>query len=323
MTTDALVHHFVAPAEGRLDRLVADELPTLSRTRARRLIEEGGVRLAGVRATHASQLAVPGEAIEVTLPEPAAELDTSESHLVVLYEDEHTLVIDKDPGLVVHPAPGLAEVTLVDIVRARYPEVREIDDGDRPGIVHRLDRETSGVMVVAKSAEAQFMLKEQWRDREPMKVYLALVEGAVSPSAGIIEAPLGPDPMRPGRRAVIEGGQSARSEYRVLEQYGAEAALLEVHIYTGRTHQIRVHMAAVGYPVLADAQYGRTSEHIDRQALHAWRLGFTLASTGERRTFEAPLREDMARAIEVLRARHGVAARPLPALPTAGRGGSR
>ncbi len=323
MTSSAMVHSFTAPAEGRLDRLVADELPELSRTRARRLIEEGGVRLGGVRATHASQLAIPGDAIEVTLPEPAADLDTSAEPLVILYEDEQTLVIDKEPGLVVHPAPGLIEITLVDIVRARYPEVREIDDGDRPGIVHRLDRDTSGVMVVAKSAEAQHMLKEQWRDREPMKVYLALVAGAVTPPAGIIEAPLGPDPMRPGKRAVVEGGQSARSEYRVLEQYGDEAALLEVQIYTGRTHQIRVHMAAVGFAVLADQQYGQPSEYIGRQALHAWRLGFTLASTGERRTFEAPLRPDMARAIDLLRARHGVTPRPLPALATSGRGGSR
>ncbi len=266
----------------------------------------------------------------MTIPEPARPLEAARADaaaLEILYEDEHTLVIDKVPGLVVHPAPGLEEVTLVDIVRERYPEVREIDDSDRPGVVHRLDRDTSGVMVVAKSAEAQHMLKEQWREREPSKVYLALVEGNVDPPAGIIEAPLGPDPTRPSRRAVIEGGQSARSEYRVLEQYGDEAALLQVTIFTGRTHQIRVHMAAVGHPVLADTLYGHTSEHIQRQALHAWRLGFTLASTGERRTFEAPVPADLQRAIETLRARHGVAARPLPSLQTSsrpsGRGGSR
>lgn len=323
MTAVPLVHRFVAPSEGRLDRLVADELPALSRTRARRLIEEGGVRLGGMLATHASQLAVPGDAIEVTLPEAAEAPDTSGYALEILYEDEHTLVIDKDPGLVVHPAPGLDEATLVDIVRARYPEVREIDDSDRPGVVHRLDRDTSGVMVVAKSASAQHMLKEQWREREPSKVYLAIVEGAVTPPAGIIEAPLAADPSRPGRRAVIEGGQSARSEFRVLEQYGSEAAFVEVQIYTGRTHQIRVHMAAIGFPVVGDSMYGHASELIGRQALHAWRLGFTLASTGERRLFEAPLREDMARALDVLRARHGVEARPLPPPPTAGRGGAR
>jgi 23S rRNA pseudouridine1911/1915/1917 synthase len=315
---------FLTTSEGRLDRAVADALPELSRTRARRLIEEGAVRVGGVVATQASQLTTAGMEIEVALPasEPR-EAAGAEFDLEVLYEDEHTLVIDKPPGLVVHPAPGLDEVTLVDIVRQRYPEVREIDDSDRPGVVHRLDRDTSGVMVVAKSAEAQHMLKEQWREREPSKIYLAIVEGEVDPPAGIIEAPLGADPTRPGRRAVIEGGQSARSEYRVLEQYGDEAALVLVEIYTGRTHQIRVHMAVVGHPVLADTLYGRASDLIPRQALHAWRLGFTLASTGERRSFEAHVPDDFTRALEALRDRHSVAARPLPALATHRRGSSR
>ncbi len=316
------VHRFAARAADRLDRVIADAIPDVSRTRARKLIEDGAVTLGDAVVTRASQLAAEGDVVAVAIPpEPTLPAGVPDG-LTVLYEDEHTLVIDKVPGLVVHPAPGLHEITLVDIVRARYPEVREIDDSDRPGVVHRLDRDTSGVMVVAKSAEAQHMLKEQWREREPSKVYLALVEGAPDPAAGIIEAPLGQDPMRPGRRAVIEGGQSARSEYRVLEQYGDEAALLLVTIFTGRTHQIRVHMAAVGYPVIADVMYGRPAELIGRQALHAWRLGFTLASTGERRTFEAPVPADLQRAIDALRERHGLPARALPALHTA-RGGSR
>lgn len=328
--TEGAPRRFTAATSDRLDRVIADAIPELSRTRARRLIEEGAVRLADAVATHASQLTTAGDEVAVTIPESARDVTAgveSAVPLTILYEDEQTLVIDKAPGLVVHPAPGLDEVTLVDIVRARYPEVREIDDSDRPGVVHRLDRDTSGAMVVAKSAEAQHMLKEQWREREPSKVYLAIVEGFVDPPAGIIEAPLGPDPTRPSRRAVVEGGQSARSEYRLLEQYGDEAALLQVTIFTGRTHQIRVHMAAVGHPVLADMLYGHPSEHIGRQALHAWRLGFTLASTGERRMFEAPVPADIERAIEALRARHGVAARPLPAphpsSRASGRGGSR
>jgi 23S rRNA pseudouridine1911/1915/1917 synthase len=256
-----------------------------------------------------------GAAIEVEVPESGGTLDASTAApLVILYEDEHTLVLDKAPALVVHPAPGLHELTLVEIVRARYPEVHELDETDRPGVVHRLDRDTSGVMVMAKSAEAQHMLKEQWREREPTKIYLALVEGAVDPPAGIIEAPLAADPTRPGKRAVVEGGQSARSEYRVLEQYSDEAALVEVRIFTGRTHQIRVHMEAVGHAVVADQLYGSASELIGRQALHAWRLAFTLASTGERRTFEAPVPADLTAAIDALRARHGVEAKPLPPL---------
>lgn len=320
------VRRFLAEHDDRLDRLVAAALPQFSRTRARRLIEEGGVRVGGTVVERASHLAATGDVIEVTLPpvdtsHDAETILANATPLVVLYEDEHTLVIDKAAGIVVHPAPGLDEVTLIEVVRARYHEVRDIDDSDRPGVVHRLDRDTSGVMVFAKSAAAQHMLKEQWRERESTKVYLALVEGIVEPSAGIIEAPLGPDATRPGRRAVIEGGQSARSEYRVLEQYGGEAALVEVRIYTGRTHQIRVHMQAVGTPVVADTLYGRTSELISRQALHAWYLGFTLASTGERREFEADVPPDLEAAIATLRARHDAPSKPLA--PSLARGASR
>ena len=161
-------------------------------------------------------------------------------------------------------------------------------------------------MVFAKSAVALELLKKQWRERETLKLYLALVEGRVEPPEGIIEAPLGPDPDDPRRRAVVEGGQAARSQYRVREQYEDEAALLEVQIFTGRTHQIRVHLAAIGHPVVGDRVYGATSRLIQRQALHACRLGFTLASTGEWREFEAPMPEDMRRAAQTLRARHGI-----------------
>jgi 23S rRNA pseudouridine1911/1915/1917 synthase len=320
------IRRFEAEREDRLDRLVATALPELSRTRARRLFEEGAVRVGGQLVERASHMAVAGDAIEVTLPPPdvalgAAAILASTEPLVVLYEDEHTLVIDKAAGIVVHPAPGLDELTLIEVVRALYPEVRDIDDSDRPGVVHRLDRDTSGVMVFAKSAAAQHMLKEQWRERESTKVYLALVEGVVEPPAGIIEAPLGPDATRPGRRAVIEGGQSARSEYRVLEQYGTQAALIEVRIYTGRTHQSRVHMQAGGHPVVGDTLYGRWSELFGRQALHAGYLGFTLASTGERREFEAAVPADLEAAIAALRSAHSVPSKSLA--PSLARGGQR
>ncbi|MDP6605167.1 MAG: RluA family pseudouridine synthase [Dehalococcoidia bacterium] len=297
---------FTATEAGRIDRVVAAALPELSRSQARRLIEDGAVAIEGAIVTRPGHATSAGATIEVELPVvPDLDLLAADVPLRVLYEDEETLVIDKTPGLIVHPAPGVTGVTLINAVRARYPEVREID-GDRPGVVHRLDRDTSGAMVFAKTETAAQVLKDQWRERETLKRYLALVEGEVDPPEGAIEALLGPDPTNPRRRAVVEDGQSARSLFRVLEQYGAEAALVEVEIHTGRTHQIRVHMAAIGHPVCGDALYGHRSPLIERQALHAIRLGFTLASTGEWREFEAPVPDDINHAIGTLRARHGV-----------------
>jgi 23S rRNA pseudouridine1911/1915/1917 synthase len=312
------VRRFLAPRSDRLDRLVATEVPELSRAQARRLVEEGAVTVAGEPERRPSHAVQPDAPIEVALPvlhDPLSrEADrlAAEVPLPLLYEDEETLVIDKPAGLVVHPRDGVMGVTLVNVVRARYPEVRQIGDGNRPGVVHRLDRDTSGAMAYAKSLAAQEALKAQWKARETLKLYLALVEGELDPRAGIIDAPLGPDPTNPSRQAVVERGSSALSEYRVLEQYGTEAALLSVRIQTGRTHQIRVHLAAVGHPVVGDWLYGDHSELIDRQALHAARLGFVLPSTGEWREFEAPLPEDMERALAELRLRHGVAAAAVP-----------
>ena len=306
---------FVAPAEDRLDRVVTAAMPALSRSQVRRLIEDGHVTVEGVVAERASTPIAPGTHIRVDQPMLRnLDLAADEVPLSILYEDEETLVLDKQPGVLVHPREGLHEVTLINAVRARYPEVREINDSGRGGVVHRLDRDTSGVIVFAKSEASQYALKEQWRQRETTKQYLAIVEGRPVPAEGIIDAPLGPDPADPRRRAVVEQGQSARSEYRVLEQYGDEAALVLVRIYTGRTHQIRVHMQAIGHPVIADRVYGRPSPHIDRQALHAWRLGVTLASNGAWREFVAPLPEDLRAAIRSLRTRYDVAPSEIGAL---------
>jgi 23S rRNA pseudouridine1911/1915/1917 synthase len=299
------VTEFTAAEEGRLDVAVVSRLPALSRSQARRLIEDGRVLVDGVPVTKAGASIAAGATICVD--EPAGPDITREAAAVpldILFQDEQTLVLNKQPGLVVHPRDGVQEATLIDAVRVRYPEVAEIDDTDRGGIVHRLDRDTSGVIALAKSAESQAVLKDQWRNRETQKIYLAIVEGRLDLPEGIIEAPLGPDPDDPRRRAVVEEGQYARSQYRVLEQYGDEAALVEVRIFTGRTHQIRVHMLAIGHPVMGDFLYGRPSERIGRQALHAWRLGFVLASTGQPRTFEAPIPQDIADAVRALRADH-------------------
>jgi 23S rRNA pseudouridine1911/1915/1917 synthase len=300
---------FEVEVDGRLDRAVVAAMPELSRSQVRRLIEEGRVSIGGQEALKAATTVVAGARVEVDPPVvPNLDLVAEDVPLDVLYEDEETLVLNKQAGLIIHPRPGMNAVTLINAVRVRYPQVREIDDTDRGGIVHRLDRDTSGAIVLAKSEASQGALKEQWRNRETLKLYLALVAGYVTPLEGIIDAPLGPDPIAPRRRAVVEDGQTARSQYRVREQYGDEAALLEVQIYTGRTHQIRVHLPAIGHPVLGDKMYGEPSSYIERQALHAYRLGFTLASTGEWREFVAPVPDDFAAAVRTLRAKHIVEA---------------
>ncbi len=296
----------------RLDRLMADAVPDVSRSQAHKLIEQGFVSIDGARAARPGHTVAAGATVEVCLPDRGVDPEAAAAlPLHVLYEDEHAVIIDKQAGLIVHPVPGLTGVTLVDAMRARYPEVAAIDS-DRPGVVHRLDRETSGVLAYARTAIAQQTLKDQWRARETLKLYIAIAQGRVEPAAGIIDAPLGHDPADPRRRAVIEDGDRAYSEYRVLEQYGDEAALLEVRIQTGRTHQIRVHLEAIGHPVLGDSLYGQASELIGRQALHAWRLGLRLPSTGEWREFEAPIPADMTAAIEALRHRHAVAPHSTP-----------
>ncbi|GMU39913.1 MAG: putative RNA pseudouridine synthase [Chloroflexota bacterium] len=305
------VTRFVVAEDARLDLAVTAQMPALSRSQVRRLIEAGKVEVDGAPVLKPGVTVAAGVAVAVEEPTLRdMDLAAADVPLRILYEDEQTLVLDKQPGLIVHPREGVPEVTLINAVRARYPEVREIDDSDRGGIVHRLDRDTSGVIALAKSEESQAALKDQWRNRETSKTYLALLEGRVEPPRGIVEAPLGADPEAPHKRAVVEHGQYARSEYRVLEQYGDEAALVLVDIFTGRTHQIRVHMAAVGHPVVADTLYGRESSLIARQALHAWRLGFTLASNGAWRVFEAPLPKDMRRAVRALRTKHQVAPCP-------------
>lgn len=294
---------FEVGTPGRLDLAVVRHIPALSRAQVRRLIEAGCVAIDGTPALKPGVAVSAGQQVCVEEPVlPDLDLAAASIPLDILFEDEETLVVNKQPGLVVHPREGVHEATLINAVRSRYPEVAEIDDSNRGGIVHRLDRDTSGVIALAKSTESQAVLKDQWRNRETEKYYLAIVAGRPDLSEGIIDAPLGPDPDDPRRRAVVEVGQSARSQYRVLEQYGDEAALCEVRIFTGRTHQIRVHMLAIGHPIIGDFLYGQASARIGRQALHAWRLRFALASTGEWRTFEAPIPEDLREAIRTLRA---------------------
>lgn len=290
--------------QGRIDRYLAQRFPSLTRSAVQRLIAEGKVLVNG-QPTRASYQPAPGDAVTVRLPEEEPSLPQPETMpLTVVYEDEHLLVIEKPAGMAVHPGAGRASGTLVNALLAHRPDIVRADlDPVRPGIVHRLDRETSGLLVVAARRDVQAALQAAFKRRDVHKVYLALVHGALYPERAAIEAPIGRDPIHRRRMAVLaEGGRHARTEYVVREMFG-EYTLVEATLVTGRTHQIRVHMASIGHPVVGDRVYGRRREaiRVPRQFLHAWRLTFQHPARREEMAFEAPLPPDLAAVLDDLR----------------------
>lgn len=261
-----------------------------------KLIEDGNVTVNGKPARPSLKL-LAGDQINVTIPPPTpSRLIPENIPLKVIYEDEDLLVVDKPAGLAVHPAPGHYTHTLVHAVLAHVPEI-DSGETDRPGIVHRLDKDTSGLIIIAKNNKAHMELSEQFKDRSVTKVYQALVHGLLKPEQGVIEASIGRHPRDRKRMAVVSRGREARTEYRVI-QYFDGYTLLEVRPKTGRTHQIRVHLAAIGYPVVGDRIYGGGSDLLDRQFLHACKLGFRLPSNGEYREFQSDLPPDLAQALQ-------------------------
>ncbi len=305
----------------RLDRAVAAHLPEVSRSYASNLIERGAVSVNGAAALKASHRLTAGDLIAVELPAPAPSgLAAEKIPLSIVYEDSDLLVVDKPAGMVVHPAPGHRGGTLVNALLAHVPNL-ELDMGDeaRPGIVHRLDKDTSGLIVVAKRRAAHEALSRQMAARTMHKEYLAVVRGKPQPPAAVIEAPIARDPNNRQRMAVVEGGRPARTHYTV-EQAFDRYSLVSCTLETGRTHQIRVHMAAIGHAILGDAVYGKGTlkdaaalgmsgagaEAGGRQFLHAHKLGFTMPSTGEWREFESPLPRELARVLAQLQRRSGM-----------------
>ena len=284
----------------RLDHFLAAKMPEHSRSRIQAWIEEGRVRVNGV-VKKASWKVRAGETVEA---EPAAppplRAFPEEIPLDVLYEDEAVAAIHKPAGLVVHAGAGCASGTLVNALLARYGRLSETGDPLRPGIVHRLDKGTSGVILVARTDAAHRALAAQFAARTVEKVYLALVEGRVAQEAGVIDRPIERDPARRTRMTARTGrGRAAHTEFRVLERF-ERFTLLEVRIRTGRTHQIRVHLASMGHPVAGDTLYGAAARPAGlgppgRPWLHAWRIGFTSPATGERVVVEAPVPEELER----------------------------
>jgi len=285
----------------RLDRFLARELPALSRSYIQKLINLDNVLVNGQIAKASLKITI-GDTVIITIPPPEDNIILPESiPLSVIYEDADVIILDKPAGMTVYPAPGHHGQTLINALLAYYPPLAKIGSPNRPGIVHRLDKDTSGLLVVAKNDAAQQNLIGQFKARSITKVYLALVKGRVTSPHGIIEAPIGRDPYNRKRMAVVEKGKEARTEYRIRE-YAGNNTLLEVVLKTGRTHQIRVHLSAIGYPVVGDSTYGGKSTFLKRQFLHAHKLGFNLPSTGTYREFESALPADLQQTLSSIRA---------------------
>ncbi len=285
----------------RLDRYLALAVPDLSRSLIQRLIEAGHVTV-GTRVPKASYHVEAGDVVTVRVPPPEPiDVRPENIALSIVYEDTDILVVDKPAGMVVHPAHGHHTGTLVNALLAHCPDLAGVGGAIRPGIVHRLDKDTSGLMVVAKNDAAQHALQEQFKQRHVHKSYLALTEGILPTAHGVIDAPIGRDPSHRQRMAVQTRGREARTEYRVLEYFPAHS-LVSAEPITGRTHQIRIHLAYIGHPVVGDRVYGFRKQRLplERQFLHAARLAFELPSTGKPVEFSSALPPDLTALLEYL-----------------------
>ena len=294
------VYNFVVDRPGaRLDKYVGEKCPQLSRTYAQRLITDGYITVNNRVAKSSLKLNI-GDKLRVVIPPTThSPLSPEAIPLNIIYEDDDLLVVDKPAGMTVHPAPGHPSHTLVNAILSHFPNLADVSDSLRPGVVHRLDKDTSGVMLVAKNKTAQLNLAEQFKAHSVVKTYLVLVKGHLTPENGIIEAPMGRDPRNRKRMAVVTEGREARTEYRVIKYLG-NYTLLEVMPETGRTHQIRVHLSAIGYPVIGDKVYGVKSSHLSRQFMHASRLGFKLPSTGAYVEFSSQTPPDLEQALSII-----------------------
>ncbi len=295
----------------RLDSWIAGALDELSRARVQALIKEGSIRFADGAPIKPHAKTVVGSELIVDMPPPqAVELEPEDIPLDVLYEDRDLIVINKPAGLVVHPAPGHASGTLVNALLFHCTDLEGVGGELRPGIVHRLDRDTSGVMVVAKCQSSMDALGRQFSEREVEKAYTAVVHGVPHPGVGRIETQIGRSSRdRKKMSATPKRGRDAVTAFRVTEAF-TDFCCMQIGIETGRTHQIRVHMAHIGHPVVGDAVYGgRYSRRplptpVSRQMLHAATLAFNHPGTGEHVTFEAPLPADMLALLAALREEH-------------------
>jgi len=289
----------------RLDVFLTTCLPEFSRSRIQGLIKDGFVKVEAETVTKPGRDLEPGEAIEIRIPPPVPSgLIAENIPLDIIFENEDLVVVNKPAGMVVHPSPGHDSGTLVHAALGHIPELEGIGGEERPGIVHRLDKDTSGLIVIAKNERAHRWLQEQFKSRKVEKIYLALVDGKPPTPAGRVEAPIGRNTTHRKLMAVVplDKGREAVSEYRTLESFHSHT-LLEIHPLTGRTHQIRVHMAFLGCPVAADMVYGKRKPTVDldRHFLHAHKLKIVLPGEKQARIFEASLPQELQFVLEHLR----------------------
>lgn len=293
LTNRLEVFQFVEESNQRIDKFLVDSLPEFSRSRIQYFIQNGLVQINDQPARKSGQLLEAGDIIRVYIPPQApSRLEPEDIPLDVIFENQDLLVVNKPAGMVVHPAAGHSTGTLVQAALAHAPEMEGVGGEQRPGVVHRLDKNTSGLILLAKNDQAHRYLQNQFSQRTVKKLYYALADGSPPTPIGRIEAPIGRDTRQRKKMAVVSGarGRQAASEYHVLKYY-AEHTFLEVHPITGRTHQIRVHLAYLGCPVVGDTVYGRrhATIPIQRHFLHAARLTIQLQGESDPLTLEAPL----------------------------------
>lgn len=301
--TEAQTFTFKVKVDGeRLDKTIISVIPDVSRTAVQRLIKGGQVTVNGRTSKPSYRVEIGDQVVAHVPADRAPDIVPEPIALHVIHEDEHLLAIDKPAGMVVHPALGHYSGTLVNAVLAHWPQTVDVGGLERAGIVHRLDKDTSGLILVAKSEATHKALQRQFKRRQVKKTYLALVQDHPDPRQGTIDAPIGRDKRQRKRMAIVRGGREARTAYRVTELFD-EHSLVELQPETGRTHQLRVHLAWLGYPVVGDRIYGYRRQRLltHRHFLHAHKLELTHPITGAPLSFVAPLPDDLAGLLRRLR----------------------
>ncbi|WP_326866591.1 RluA family pseudouridine synthase [Apilactobacillus kunkeei] len=295
------VTYTVTKGSVRLDKSLTDNVDDLSRSRAKSLIEDGLVLVDGQKKK-AKYDVKDGEVIQVTIPEPETmNVEPENIDIDIVYEDDDVIVVNKPQGMVVHPSPGHPDHTLVNALLYHSP-LSTINGTYRPGIVHRIDKDTSGLLMVAKNNYAHESLSKQLKDKSNIREYIALVHGNIKENSGVINAPIGRSKKDRKKQAIVDDGKNAVTHFKVLERFGGEYTLVSCVLETGRTHQIRVHMKYIGHPLAGDPLYGpKNTLKGNGQFLHAKKLGFVHPKTNEQMIFETSLPEIFEQTITKLR----------------------